>query len=257
MKHKTKKSGRTNFTLIELLVVIAIISVLASMLLPALNTVREKGFTITCVNNQRQVGSAISVYQGDYNDYYPKAHLYLKSSGDAYYWTQFFCEMNYVIPRVFFCKSATATIDPADSNINYRKMFEQNKITDNLYAWQYAAHGLNTNEMGGREATDNCSWLKAGMVKGPARFIVAIESGAVSRTRNKMTGTCAKPAHDKERLANSLHGDGHVSGIRGSGSTFLQIQSQWYAQYGILQAINFPDNPWSFDGSARSTENRP
>lgn len=54
------------FTLIELLITIAIIAVLAGMLLPALNSAREKARGITCISNKKQVLLAESSYAADY-----------------------------------------------------------------------------------------------------------------------------------------------------------------------------------------------
>jgi prepilin-type N-terminal cleavage/methylation domain-containing protein/prepilin-type processing-associated H-X9-DG protein len=59
------------FTLVELLVVIGIIALLISMLLPALNGVREKARQIKCMSNIRQLSMAAVMFANDHNGQMP------------------------------------------------------------------------------------------------------------------------------------------------------------------------------------------
>ncbi|MEI6085206.1 MAG: prepilin-type N-terminal cleavage/methylation domain-containing protein [Verrucomicrobiota bacterium] len=57
--------GRVGFTLIELLVVIAIVALLAALLLPSLSSARERGRSIACASNLRQIGVAMVEFAQD------------------------------------------------------------------------------------------------------------------------------------------------------------------------------------------------
>jgi prepilin-type N-terminal cleavage/methylation domain-containing protein/prepilin-type processing-associated H-X9-DG protein len=63
--------GGDGFTLIELLTVIAIVSILASILLPALSKAQARARGIACLNNTKQLELACSIYAGDNGDRLP------------------------------------------------------------------------------------------------------------------------------------------------------------------------------------------
>jgi prepilin-type N-terminal cleavage/methylation domain-containing protein/prepilin-type processing-associated H-X9-DG protein len=62
------------FTLIELLVVIAVLSLLISIILPALRQAKRQGQKVVCLSQLRQCGIAASVYVQNNDGFYPLAY---------------------------------------------------------------------------------------------------------------------------------------------------------------------------------------
>ena len=91
------------FTLIELLVVIAIVSVLAALLLPALQRARQSAMAVSCVSNLKQLGLAFNFYQSDFDNYNPNHQL-----SHTGYWNNPLLVEKYATAGVFACPALAA-----------------------------------------------------------------------------------------------------------------------------------------------------
>jgi|GEM_PF-1541194 len=67
------------FTLIELLLVISIVTLLISLLLPALSSARKAGDSVRCKSNLRQISLGLQYYLQDNNERFP---LYTSNGAD-------------------------------------------------------------------------------------------------------------------------------------------------------------------------------
>src|SRR3569833_3534234 len=74
------------FSLIELLVVSAIIAILAAILFPVFAKAREAARRSTCLSNTKQLGTAILMYAGDYDEILVPPSVGTRQQADSFGW---------------------------------------------------------------------------------------------------------------------------------------------------------------------------
>ena len=71
------------FTLTNLLVVLATLAILAALIFPALARSGDNGMGMVCLNNLRQLGTALNMYASENQDYLPWPHWGIESDSPA------------------------------------------------------------------------------------------------------------------------------------------------------------------------------
>ena len=170
-----REKARRRFTLIELLVVIAIIAILAAILLPALNSARERGRSAKCINNLKNITSATMQYADAYDDFFPRQ----KSTVSAYSDTDpigalaALVVLGYTDVNILFCDTAVGMMgESAVKDIN---------TTVAKKEWKYlisrVTYGMNAYACGDPSSAPS---LKTGNFRSPSASISYADAATTS-----------------------------------------------------------------------------
>lgn len=109
------KKQINRFTILELLIVISIIAILAALMLPVLNSAREKGLSASCLSRLKQCGLEMEFYANSFGDYIPVVPPGNAGVGNCNSWGMTLLLANHPAKSVWAMESYTEFSCPAQA----------------------------------------------------------------------------------------------------------------------------------------------
>ena len=214
---QTKSNASHAFTLIELLVVISIISLLISILLPALGAARKSAQSVKCLANLKQVGFTLLAYAGDNRETLP-VHYDGTDAANKKYW-----HTHAIAPYINFTYLNSTTEMPQLYHCPSDDGFEADNYLETSYGFNVRL---------GNGGTGNLKYTRLLEIFNQQRKILVADSGHLSEDNfgaYSITRTDSKqymsPRHTDN--ANIAFVDGHASSTNNELDSY-NVQKQYW-----------------------------